>query len=167
MNTELLSIIITAVVTIVTSGVIAAIIYRRQNKRIKTAEAVVSELQAAQQFSTTVNEMSNTIAMLNKTIDGKTARIREVEDSKMHTERENTRIAEENGELKKELAEKRCHLLDCQFREPPTDRSRKAKALADSANTAGDMATGKKTARNTKTAKTTPKTKKNEDTEKG
>lgn len=128
MNTELINIIITAAVTLVSGGGVAAFLFRRQNRRLKDAEAVAAELSAASQFSATVKEMSATIAQLNHTIDNKTDRIREVEDKLAHTERENTRLAEENGELKKELAEKRCHLLDCAFREPPTDRSRKAAA---------------------------------------
>ena len=136
MDTELINIIITAAVTLVSGGGVAAFLFRRQNRRLKDAEAVAAELSAASQFSATVKEMSDTIAMLNHTIDSKTARIREVEDRLVTTERENTRLAEENGELKKELAEKRCHLLDCAHREPPTDRSRKAaaaeKAAADS-----------------------------------
>lgn len=133
MNTELINIIITAAVTLVSGGGVAAFLFRRQNRRLKDAEAVAAELSAASQFSATVKEMSNTIAMLNHTIDSKTARIREVEDRLVHTERENTRLAEENGELKKELAEKRCHLLDCSHREPPTDRSRKAAAAEKAA----------------------------------
>lgn len=76
------------------------------------------------------------IAELNAALDDKTARIREVEDRLVHTERENTRLAEEAGELKKELAEKRCHLLDCAHREPPTDRTLRARKKAASATTA-------------------------------
>lgn len=136
MNTELINIIITAAVTLLGGGGVAAILYRRQNRRLKDSEAIVSELGAAAQFSATVKEMSDTIAMLNRTIDSKTARIREVEDRLVHTERENTRLAEEAGELKKELAEKRCHLLDCPDRQPPTDRSLRARKKAASATTA-------------------------------
>lgn len=136
MNTELINIIITAAVTLLGGGGVAAILYRRQNRRLKDSEAIASELGAAAQFSATVKEMSDTIAMLNRTIDSKTARIREVEDRLVHTERENTRLAEEAGELKKELAEKRCHLLDCPDRQPPTDRSRRARKKAASATTA-------------------------------
>lgn len=127
MDTELINIVITAAVTLVSGGGVAAFLFRRQNRRLKDAEAVAAELSAASQFSATVKEMSNTIAMLNHTIDSKTARIREVEDRLCHTERENTRLAEEAGELKKELAEKRCHLLDCPDRQPPTDRSLRAR----------------------------------------
>lgn len=76
------------------------------------------------------------IAELNAALDNKTGRIREVEDRLVHTERENTRLAEEAGELKKELAEKRCHLLDCTEREPPTGRTRRARKKAASATTA-------------------------------
>lgn len=76
------------------------------------------------------------IAELNAALDNKTVRIREVEDRLVVTERENTRLAEENGELKKELAEKRCHLLDCTEREPPTGRTRRARKKAASATTA-------------------------------
>ena len=76
------------------------------------------------------------IAELNAALDNKTARIREVEDRLVHTERENTRLAEENGELKKENAQTRCHLLDCTEREPPTDRTRRARKKAASATTA-------------------------------
>lgn len=136
MDTELINILITAVVTLLGSGGVAAILYRRQNRRLKDSEAVAAELNAAAQFADTVNQMSATIAMLNHTIDSKTARIREVEDRLVHTERENTRLAEENGELKKELAEKRCHLLDCPDRQPPTDRSLRARKKAASATTA-------------------------------
>lgn len=136
MNTELINILITAVVTLLGGGGVAAILYRRQNRRLKDSEAVASELGAAAQFADTVNQMSATIAQLNHTIDDKTARIREVEDKLAHTERENTRLAEQNGELKKELAEKRCHLLDCTEREPPTDRTRRARKKAASATTA-------------------------------
>lgn len=76
------------------------------------------------------------IAELNAALDNKTVRIREVEDRLVVTERENTRLAEEAGELKKELAEKRCHLLDCTEREPPTGRTRRARKKAASATTA-------------------------------
>lgn len=76
------------------------------------------------------------IAELNAALDNKTGRIREVEDRLVVTERENTRLAEEAGELKKELAEKRCHLLDCPDRQPPTARSLRARKKAASATTA-------------------------------
>ena len=135
MDTELINILITAAVTLLGGGGVAAVLYRRQNRRLKDSEAVAAELNAAAQFAATVNEMSATIAQLNHTIDDKTARIRQVEDSLAHTERENTRLAEENGELKKENAQTRCHLLDCTEREPPTDRTRRARKKAASATT--------------------------------
>ena len=97
MDTELINIVITAAVTLVSGGGVAAFLFRRQNRRLKDAEAVAAELSAASQFSATVKEMSATIAQLNHTIDNKTDRIREVEDKLAHTERENTRLAEENG----------------------------------------------------------------------
>ena len=138
MDTELINILITSAVTLLGGGGVAAILYRRQNRRLKDSEAIVSELNAAAQFSATVKEMSDTIAMLNHTIDSKTARIREVEDRLEHTESENTRLAEEAGELKKELTEKRCQMLDCPDRQPPTDRTRRARKKAASATAKED-----------------------------
>lgn len=47
MNTELINIIITAAVTLVSGGgvaAVAAVMYRKQNKRLKEAEATASEL---------------------------------------------------------------------------------------------------------------------------
>ena len=135
MDTELINIVITAAVTLVSGGGVAAFLFRRQNRRLKDSEAVAAELNAAAQFAATVNQMSATIAQLKHTIDNKTDRIREVEDKLAHTERENTRLAEENGELKKENAQTRCHLLDCTEREPPTDRTRRARKKAAAATT--------------------------------
>lgn len=123
---DIINIIVTALVTLLSGGSLAAVIFFRQNRRLKDAEAATAELTAAAQFSTTVNEMSATVARLNHAIDDKTARIREVEDRLAATERENTRLAEEAGNYKAELAETRCHLYDCPNRQPPTDRSKRA-----------------------------------------
>ena len=45
-------------------------------------------------------------------------------------------LLKEKGMSQKELAEKRCHLLDCPDRQPPTDRSLRARKKAASATTA-------------------------------
>lgn len=71
----------------------------------------------------TMTDMSATIAMLNHTIDDKTARIREVEDSLAVTERENTRLAEENGALKTDLALNRCVIRKCGGRDPQNEHT--------------------------------------------
>lgn len=63
------------------------------------------------------------IAELNAALDNKTARIREVEDRLVHTERENTRLAEENGALKTDMAVNRCVIRKCGGRDPQNEHT--------------------------------------------
>ena len=63
------------------------------------------------------------IAELNAALDNKTVRIREVEDRLVHTERENTRLAEENGALKTDMAVNRCVIRKCGGRDPQNEHT--------------------------------------------
>ena len=74
------------------------------------------------------------IAELNAALDNKVARIREVEDRLVVTERENTRLAEEVGTLKEDLANHRCHILECSHRQPPNKHTREALAKSQKQN---------------------------------
>lgn len=90
-------------------------------ERNSTLHNVIKELNA------TILDQAQSIKGFNKTIDDTKQRVRIVEDRLAETERENTRLAEENGELKVQLSQKRCELLDCEHREPPTDRTQAAR----------------------------------------
>ena len=74
------------------------------------------------------------IAELNAALDNKVARIREVEDRLVVTERENTRLAEAVGTLKEDLANHRCHILECSHRQPPNKHTREALAKSQKQN---------------------------------
>lgn len=63
------------------------------------------------------------IADLNGALDNKTLRIREVEDRLVVTERENTRLAEENGALKTDMASHRCVIRNCGGRTPANEHT--------------------------------------------
>ena len=79
-------------------------------------------------------KQSGRIAELNAALDNKVARIREVEDRLVVTERENTRLAEEVGTLKEDLANHRCHILECSHRQPPNKHTREALANSQKQN---------------------------------
>lgn len=70
------------------------------------------------------------IKELNLCIDDKVAEIRRLNTRLWETEQQNTRIAEENGQLKEELANTRCHVLDCHMRQPPNKHTKEAIAKA-------------------------------------
>jgi len=132
---EVLLSIITAILGC--STLMGWLFYRKANKRLKNAEAAQAEATANNQqwdrYEKQIDHAHSTINVLleqtkydaqriaeqNKELDGKTDRIREVEDRLVVTERENTRLAEENGELKKELEKVRCHVKKCKSRQPP------------------------------------------------
>ena len=78
---------------------------------------------ALKESNETIREQAQTIKGLNHTIDDTKARIRQVEDRLVVTERENTRLAEENGGLKADLANHRCIIRKCGGREPANEHT--------------------------------------------
>lgn len=93
-------------------------------QRIEHYEQRIADLHLSiDKLNLTINDQSATIAKLNHTIDDKTDRIRKVEDRNAVTERENTRLAEENGELKADRARHRCVITKCGGRDPQNEHT--------------------------------------------
>ena len=99
-------------------------IYERQQQMDAQRNDQLHE--ALRESNETIREQAQTIKGLNHTIDDTKARIRQVEDRLVVTERENTRLAEENGELKADRANHRCVIRKCGGREPANEHTQAA-----------------------------------------
>lgn len=149
--TELSTILLSVIGTIAPLLGGGVLLYRRQNRKIKDAEARLAEVNVRnaeieakdkerEYNDRRVDDLHAAISKLNehlkevvtseiekdRTIEDKTRRIRETEDRLIVTERKNTQLAEKIGDLKAEFAEKKCKWLDCELREPPTARTKAA-----------------------------------------
>ena len=146
---EMWTIISTIVIALLScSTAMGFIFYRKSERRRHDAEALKAEAEARgaeisiyerqqqmdaqrndqlhaalKESNETIREQAQTIKGLNHTIDDTKARIREVEDRLVVTERENTRLAEENGELKADRANHRCVIRKCGGREPANEHT--------------------------------------------
>lgn len=126
------------------------ILYRRQTKRMKNAEALNAEIEADQhqfdlykaqlehcsesveQHNETIKHQSETICALNTALDDKTERIRSLTDKLFESEREtnvvNAKLVDATskiGELELQLAKVRmwrCELANCDKRVPPNPK---------------------------------------------
>lgn len=149
---EIWTIISTIVIALLgCSTAMGFIFYRKSERRRHDAEALKAEAEARgaeisiyerqqqmdaqrndqlhaalKESNETIREQAQTIKGLNHTIDDTKARIREVEDRLVVTERENTRLAEENGELKADRANHRCVIRKCGGREPANEHTQAA-----------------------------------------
>lgn len=146
---EMWTIISSIVIAVLTcSTAMGFIFYRKSERRRHDAEALKAEAEARgaeisiyerqqqmdaqrndqlhaalKESNETIREQAQTIKGLNHTIDDTKARIREVGDRLVVTERENTRLAEENGELKADRANHRCVIRKCGGREPANEHT--------------------------------------------
>ncbi|MBO5029795.1 MAG: hypothetical protein J6C59_09340 [Muribaculaceae bacterium] len=124
MNTELINIIITAAVTLVSGGgvaAVAAVMYRKQTRRLKDAEASAAELKnkldAVDLKDRERQYNDNRIDDLHEALDKMNKHLNDLTQS--NTEKDNTiddkvqqirRINEENAALLKQLADKETYI---------------------------------------------------------
>ncbi len=148
MNTELISIIVNAVLGCTT--LLGFVLYYRQTKRMKNAEALTAEVEADQhqfdlykaqldhcsesveQHNQTIIHQSETICTLNNALDDKTARIRELTDKLWESEKESNELnvqliekTERIGKLELMVAKFKdwhCRVADCPHRLPPNPK---------------------------------------------
>lgn len=143
------------------TSLVSFILYRRQTKRMKDAEALNAEIEADQhqfdlykaqlehcsesveQHNETIKHQSETICTLNEALDGKTARIRELTDKLWQSEQEsnerNAQIIEKTeriGQLELQCQKYKdwhCRVASCPNRLPPnpTLKGRKFEDEAD------------------------------------
>ena len=152
MNTEILRIIIEVVLG--GASLVSLLMYRKANKRIKTNEANKSDVdvtaakyelyeqrlehanQTIEAHNSTILAQGQTINDLNKALDNKTERIRELTDKLWESEREsnhlNVKLVEATETIGKQnlridkLTRWKCHKSSCMNREPesPTIKGR-------------------------------------------
>lgn len=144
MDIEIIRIAIEAILGCTT--LLSFILYRRQTKRMKNAEALNAEVEADQhqfdlykaqlehcsesveQHNETIKHQSETICTLNDALDSKTARIRELTDALYQSESElnkvNAQLVEKTERIGKlellcqKYKDWRCVLGECPNRKP-------------------------------------------------
>lgn len=127
--------------------VLGFVLYHRQTKRMKNAEALNAEIEADQhqfdlykaqlyhcsesveQHNETIKHQSETICTLNDALDDKTARIRELTDKLWESEKESNELnakliekTERIGQLElmcQKYKDWHCRVADCIHRLPP------------------------------------------------
>lgn len=148
MNTEIIRIIIEVVLG--GTSLISLIAYWKANRRIKDNEANKSDVevtaarfelyeqrlehcnQAVENHNNTILSQGETISTLNKALDDKTARIRQLTDDLYTSEKESNRLndrlveaTEKIGKLELSLMKYKdwhCQVADCPHRLPPNPK---------------------------------------------
>jgi len=145
MDIEIIRIAVEAILGCTT--VLGFVLYHRQTKRMKNAEALNAEVEADQhqfdlykaqlehcsesveQHNETIKHQSETICTLNDALDSKTARIRELTDKLWESEKESNELnaqlvqkTERIGQLelqRQKYKDWHCRVVDCGLRQPP------------------------------------------------